>query len=617
MKGSKVLFAANAAAVTGLGVLILVFVNLIGLDHFQRLDLTQKKLYKLDPLSREIAGRFRDNVTVRYYVTGDRFPPEPRFETLQQDVVDKLEEYEANSGGRMVLKVIDPREGKKEITKEVKEKYEAEGVFVSSHTVYVDETPTPKEYYSSIKVSYLEKDEVINDVNDYATLEYKFTKALRDLLVFEIPQVGFYFNKSEKGFNPQGNYRKLFGLLKKNFSLRAVDLSAGAAVPADIDVLFVVAPDETPDRHKFEIDQFIMRGGKAVFLMEVFDVRKVQRQNQWMRRGPAIFMKVASGVGDLLEHYGVRVGDDMVFDLDDCPYREIQREVQVHGIPVVKREKIKDPHILITKNENYDKELGFVSQLDRIGYIFAVSLSRPEPGKGGKDATFRELIRSSRRSWKIDLKAPIILESVLEDQIMNPEKNRLEKNPEGTQYPLAVLLEGKFRSFYEGKEVPDAEDDEAKKGAKEKKQEKKKPKIVAEGEQTRIIVIGDAELFSDFALPYKPNVDFLENILEWLSSEETLSRIKAKGYDIRPLDYNPKNKSVYIVLVVGVPVVLVMCLGLLMLIVRRVEKSVFVRAVAGGPQTPAEGAGEPPPSSDTAAGEPDAPADSKGEEPGA
>ncbi len=601
MSASRTIFILNAAAVTALTVLILVFLNLASVNHFARVDLTDNDVYTLDPLSKEIAGRFQDTVTVKYYVTEDLFPPGLEFETLRQSVIDRLDEYVRNSNNRMVLKAVDPRDGKKDISKEIKDKLEAEGVVVSSHTVFKDEKPTPVEFYSSVKVNYVDKTRVVNDVADAAYLEYHFTKALKELLVFEIPEVGFYFSGEEKGFGQNGTFTSIQSILKKDYSVRAVDLKEDDPVPADIDILFVVAPEEVPERHKYEIDQFIMRGGRAVFLMEVFDPRKAQRQ--WMR-GPGIFMKVQSGLDEMLAHYGVKVGSDILFDLD-CPYREIPRQIIVEGIPIYKREKIKIPYIILSKHENYNKSLSFVNRLDNIGFIFASTLEQVQSPAGGADAKYSEVLASSNKGWKLEFSGPVMIETAIESQTLEPEKNQKEKNPEGRRYPIIALLEGRFKSFFASKEAPDpaAPKDPAEDQIKKDDAEKKKPKTVDQSPETRIIVMGDSGLFSDLALPYKPNVDLLENMLEWMSTEETLSKIRAKGFDPRPLDYNRGSKGLYMfVLVVG-PTAFILLVGLSAFAVRRFERSVFIKAVAGARMHKGDEKTEPAPGKDAGAPE--------------
>ena len=131
----------------------------------------------------------------------------------------------------------------------------------------------------------------------------------------------------------------------------------------------------------------------------------------------------------------------------------------VEGIPIMKREKLKMPYIILTRQPNYNADLGFVSQLDRVGFIFAHSL-KPTPAvkEDGGPVRFQPIIRSSQMSWRIKFAGPVMIESTIENQTREPEKNRLEQNPEGRQYVMAALLEGRFKSFFAGKDVPDPAD---------------------------------------------------------------------------------------------------------------------------------------------------------------
>ncbi|MHC5079591.1 MAG: GldG family protein, partial [Planctomycetota bacterium] len=263
MSTGRFIFVLNAVVVTVLLVLILSFVNLSAKEWFTRVDLTEEDLFTLDDLSREIPAKFEDTVQIRYFVTEDEFPAKPEFESLPRQVMDMLNEYAAHSNGRVRVELVDPRGEKKEIDQGVKDKMEAEGVGVSSDTVFRDDKPYPKEFYSAIKMNYAEKSEVIDDIKGLANLEYQVTKALRRLQIKRIPKIGFYFSGEEKGFGRDGKFTLIPEVLRRDFLVETVDLGEKDPVPDDVDVLFVANPDRLPDRHKFAIDQYLMNGRKV------------------------------------------------------------------------------------------------------------------------------------------------------------------------------------------------------------------------------------------------------------------------------------------------------------------------------------------------------------------
>jgi|GEM_PF-3504928 len=640
MNMNKALFLTNAAVVTVLFLGILLFVNLIATESSSRFDLTEERVFTLDPLSKELPSRFDDIVTVRYYVTPDLFPAHPSFKNLDENVVAKIQEYAAHAEGKMRVEILDPRsEAQKDIDQEVKDKMEAEGVAISSHTIIRDDKPYPKEFYSSIKLNYGDKAEVIDDVKDLGNLEYLFTRALRRLQIESVPKVGFYFSGDEKGFARDGNFSTLPDVLRQDYLVESVDLGASDPVPDDIEVLFVAAPDGVPDRHKFAIDQYLMNGrkvpveednrrldasgkegakeyqrapGRVVFLMEVFDESRRVNKQQWNQ--PPLFSKIDSGLSEILAHYGVKVHQDLVLDLDQCGYGQIPVNEWVPGMGFRRRMKtVRWPRIILSKNENYAQDLPFVNTVDQIAFIDALSLAPAEPLPDR--ISFTPVVESSVKSWRMDFKdSPFIVGTQIEKIHEKPDRLQKEANPEGAQYVLAGLWEGSFKSFYAGKDVPPPVEDEEESAEKAESPapEKTPPEIVEavrrgrvlmkDGEvldeeyekaESRIVVIGDSQIFSDFIFKHrhKPNRTFLFNLIEWLTTEESLAKIKSKGFRPRPLEYDSDKKGMYIaLLVLGLPLVVV-AIGILILLWRHVDRVIWVKALQGG--LPGQG-GAPP-----------------------
>jgi ABC-type uncharacterized transport system involved in gliding motility auxiliary subunit len=629
------MFLVNAGAVMVLFVLILVFVNLIFMEWPSRIDLTEEGIFTLDPLSRKIPSRFEDLVVVNYYATPDRFPATPKFETLARDVRDKLKEYAAHSEGMLRVEILDPREGKKDIDKEVREKMEAEGISPSHGTDFEDDKPIPREFYSSIKLNYAEKAQVIENVETIDNLEYRVTKALRALQVKRVPKVGFLFSGKEEGFGREGNYQAIQTVLRDFFLVQPVTLGEKDPVPDDIDVLFVPTPERIPPRHQFAIDQYLMNGrrievsktdrlltakseegakefertpGRVVFLMDVFDESRVINQQQQFNRDP-IVSKIESGMTPMLGHWGIQVNSDLVLDLDLCVMIPMRKPKFVKGFGYVDAvERVQMPRIFLTKNENYSRELAFVNLLDKIVFVDPLSVAPADPLPEG--VTFEPIIKTSKKAWRIDFANQAFImvnnkdnpDKSVGDVHVDPKKRQADVNPDGVQYTLAGVWQGNFKSFFAGKKVPEPAKD-ATKGpeAGEPEPEEDPPGIVdktvrsralmkegvvleektLEDATSRIVVIGNAQVFRDFIIgrhQHKPNIDFLINLIEWLSTEESLSRIRSKGLKARPLEYDKDYKNIYVALLIcGVPL-LVLLIGGGVLVFRWADKVIWIKA---------------------------------------
>ncbi|GAG30963.1 unnamed protein product, partial [marine sediment metagenome] len=97
----------NTASVVSVALLagILVMINVIGIRHFLRADLTSSKMYSLSKASRDIVADIEDKVLVKAYFS----PNIPgQYGDIQRYLRDMLEDYRAYSRGHLTYEFIDP-----------------------------------------------------------------------------------------------------------------------------------------------------------------------------------------------------------------------------------------------------------------------------------------------------------------------------------------------------------------------------------------------------------------------------------------------------------------------------------------------------------------------------
>ncbi|MHC5081829.1 MAG: hypothetical protein ACYTHN_22725, partial [Planctomycetota bacterium] len=297
------------------------------------------------------------------------------------------------------------------------------------------------------------------------------------------------------------------------------------------------------------------------------------------------------------------------------------------------------PRIVITKRENYGETVTPVITLDKIAFVDALSIGPTDPLPAG--VTYDHAIRSSKKSWRIDFAdAPFIVtenknepEKSIEKLHEDPDAKQAKANPEGAQYTLAGVWRGNFKSFFTGKKVPKPVQKESKGEPPPEEPEETLPLIIektvrsrvlmdgdtvlkeeTEDAPTRIVVIGDSQVFADFILRHrhKPNVDFLINLNEWLTTEEDLSRIRSKGLLPRPLQYEKDRKTLYIILLVGGVPLLVILLGAGILAFRWIDKRAWLSALQAPPADEAAPE-EPAPPSDAGTPEKESPEETQPE----
>ena len=85
----------------------IVFLNLILVNYFFRVDLTSEKRYSLSASSKKLAGKVDDVLFVKVYLEGE-FPA--GFKRLRQSTKEMLDEFAAYANGKLQYEFIDPFE---------------------------------------------------------------------------------------------------------------------------------------------------------------------------------------------------------------------------------------------------------------------------------------------------------------------------------------------------------------------------------------------------------------------------------------------------------------------------------------------------------------------------
>ena len=119
--------------------------------------------------------------------------------------------------------------------------------------------------YMGIAILYADKKEVLPVVQTTANLEYDLTSAILKVTSKEIKTLGFLTGHDELDVFGQA-FGPLRQELSKQYDVRKVPIEADKAIDADVATLVVAGPKkELTEREKYEIDQFIMRGGRYSF----------------------------------------------------------------------------------------------------------------------------------------------------------------------------------------------------------------------------------------------------------------------------------------------------------------------------------------------------------------
>jgi ABC-type uncharacterized transport system involved in gliding motility auxiliary subunit len=346
--------------------------------------------------------------------------------------------------------------------------------------------------YTGIVIRYLDRYETIPVVSQVESLEYDLTSRVREIVTDQERSVGILSGDLSR--EVQTDFGSLVGGLSVDFSVRTVDRAE--EIPEDLDVLFVLGARDLESFDLFPIDQYIMRGGRVLFAVEGMDLD--------LMRGIIPRQLENTEVLSMLEHYGVSVQQALVLDTYAKNFR-IPR--QIFG-QIMWEVMEKYPFWITVANQFVSRDNPITARFQGLDLLWASPLEIVE--RSGVEAEV--LLQTTPEAWIQD-------EEPFET---NPQRAAmLEYMPHENsgQFPLGVALRGTFSSFFADREIPQRVGEQ-----------RDWSEVIPRSEQTRLIIIGDADFASEL-YQYSGgnyNLEFAANSAEWLSNSEDLLEIKTR-----------------------------------------------------------------------------------------
>lgn len=453
---------------------IIIVLNVISIRLFARVDLTQQKVYTLSDASKNLVANLDDKVTIKAYFTEDLPAP---YNTNRRATLDILNEYKAYAGGNLQFEFINPEGEKGE--QEARE----QGIPAVEVQVVEEDKFQVKRAFLGLVFLYEDKKEVMPVVQNLGSLEYDISSTIKRLTTRTKKKIGFTTGHQEVALSSMNTANRS---VTQQYEPVTVDLSRNEPIPSDLAALLVIAPQaKFSDSAKYQIDQYLMRGGKVGFLLN-----RVNASLQ-MRFGQPLDLSL----DEMLQHYGVRINPDLVRDAQCANISVMQ---QIGPFPV--QSQIPFPYI--PNASNMDRENPMVKDLQGVLFHFVSSIDTSLAQSKG--LTAQVLMRSSKRSGRqtgffaIDPFHRYTLQELSESGI-----------------PLAVVVQGRFKSFFAERE----------------------PKAtITESPETRIVAVGDGDFMKDEFLGNRDNLTFFANMVDYLADDAGLITIRSKNIALPQLE---------------------------------------------------------------------------------
>lgn len=474
-------------------------------------------------------------VTFHGYLSPDDQLP-PALGKLHAELATLLDADAKRSGGKLHVEFQDPDADGGKLAQDLKRRY-GFGAQIASLA-----DPRPFWFYMVLTRGDESVQVPLPDTLDQDALKRSLDASIRRLAPGYLKTVALV---APPAYGPSSGmgYTRLTTALSQNARVVPTDLSKGA-VPADADLLLVMAPEKLADKARFAIDQFLMRGGSVVLATSPFAVDVGQSLTAH---------KVDSGLGDWLKHLGVTIGDSMVLDTRDAAL-PVPIETDLGGIPVREIRMLPYPQFPDLRGTSLDPASPITANLGQLTMNWASPISIDKAkGPGRKVA---DLLTSSPASWtstSLD---------VVPDYQQHPDTGFVVSGPRGPHL-LAVALEGSFDSYYAGKPSPLVAAGTT--GAATKKKDAaggdaaNGPGAKAGGDQAalpagvidksppaaKLVVIASNAFASDGTIDlasaglgtlYSKPLDFVQNVVDWSLEDPSLLALRGRTQFARTLD---------------------------------------------------------------------------------
>lgn len=538
---------------------VLLALNIFGNYFFKRFDLTKDNRYTLSETTLGIIESVDSPLYIDVFLEG-KFPPE--FKRLQNETRQLLEEFTAYNSN-IIFQFVNPIE-KEETRVEVMKNFYERGLMPLSITVEDKGKQSQEVVFpwavatygdKSTKVALLKnlmgattEEKVISSVQH---MEFAFAEALNKITKQKQKKIAVLKGNGELDDVYIADFLKT---VRESYYIGTFTLDSLANKPIQTiealqkyDMAIIAKPTKAfSDEEKQVIDQFIVNGGKTLWLVDAVkaDMDSLFSQPQ------ILAYPLDLNLTDQLFQYGIRVNGQLVKDEQATT---IKLATGQEGSQTQYQEFSWRFSPFVYPASNHP----IVKNMEGIKFEFANPIEILK-----NDIKKTVLLTSSAYSKPVGTPIPIALDLVTEE-------TKPTDYPNGGLLPMAVLLEGKFKSVYKNRVLPI-----------------KDSKFKDINKESKIIFVSDGDIiknqldkdgypmelgFDKFTNQLYGNKEFLMNCVNYLLDDNGLINIRSKDVDLPLLDKEKvyENYTFAQIITIGLPLAILGLFGFLFTYLRK------------------------------------------------
>ncbi len=461
----------------------------------QQLDLTQQRIYSLSQPSLELLQQMQQQVQLRLYYSAASAKDLPQIRRHARHIRELLEQYQRLAAGKIDVQVLQPEPFSSLEDQAISEGLQAVNL-ASGEQLFLGLAASNQQGQSH-SIAFL-------DPQQEQLLEYQISRLLQRLQQPAKARIALIDNLDLDGSFDliSGQSQPAWHILqevRQQYAIRK--LAAGTDhIPAEIDVLWLVQPQDLPQHSLYAIDQFVLRGGKLLLFLDPFS-----EQLPGHSMASDELQARSADLPQLLHAWGLRLRSHSV--VADSTYA-MPVSVSGQSTPVQHLTWLNLTGQSLNRQQQISAGLGNIS-LASAGIL--------EPLENAS-TSFVPLLQSSG--------AAMPLQSGRLPGLRNPAELTADFQATGERYSMAAHISGPARSIFpdgiEGRTAP-----------------------VTQAQNIELVVVADTDLLHDSMwlhdsqagnqpAAWADNASFVLNILDSLSGNQLLANIRSQVQRTRP-----------------------------------------------------------------------------------
>ena len=493
----------------GLVVLIVIAINVIAANFFFRVDVTEEQLYTLSEGTEKIVKGVKTPITLKYYFNKSSKQIPLLHKNYGKKVEELLQEYRTLNPEMISLEIYDPIPDSDEEEWAKKYGLSAINLGMENFTMGLVLVQEDKE----LTIPFL-------DIRREKFLEYDVTHLILQISKEKENTIGIMSNLPVMGQTPdqmqmiQGRQAQpkwaFIQELEKTFEFEEIKTDA-TNIGDNITILLVIHPKNLSKTTQYAIDQFVLRGGQLVLLV---DPRSRVDPTAAMMARMGQQAESNSDLSKLFKHWGVKYDKNALIGDKN------------HGTPVQTQSGAVTFYFWHSLDRSsFNQDLIATKGLEKMLLI--------EPGgftlEEKSPLTLNSLIHSSGQAGKVDS---------FMMRYSSPDDLNKRVTPNGTVYNFAGILTGEINSAFAARP----------KGKKaDSSQDKSTPHLSKSKGKVKILLITDTDFLADqftvdkfqlmgqvLSQPKNDNMAFFVNMVEFLGGADEMMQIRSRGRFSRP-----------------------------------------------------------------------------------